>query len=223
MPDSRRIPPRQVLGSDSSQSWAVSIRARRRNVAGFTLVELLTVIAVLALLLGLVVSAVGPARAFSQRVNCLNNLRELGMATQVYVSAHDKYPRIWDGDKGWMDMLKPYLGNKPKLCQCPSDQDKAIVKGVVLSYGMNTSRFQDQAHCFWYTVKSFDVRHPSQVILLADCVTGKFYCGIDPPPFKHPVTNVAYRHLNGTFNAVYCDGHADSRTETTQSDWDAAQ
>ena len=36
-------------------------------------------------------------------------------------------------------------------------------------------------------------------------------------PRSDPVPNVAYRHLGGTFNAVYCDGHAESKTDTMQS------
>ena len=241
MPDPRQLLLRQMLRSDTSPSCTVSTRARRRHVAGFTLVELLTVVVVLALLLGLVLGAVGPARAFSQRLSCLNSLREIGMMTQAYVTDHDFYPAAYD-DKTtpghlirWMDRLKPYMNKKSKLYRCPNDQDAVPLSWdpeITLSYGMNVWNFHnDKATCFWYAtpkrgryggVNSYDVRHPGQVILFANCTSGNYYCG-SGATFRDPVPYVAYRHLNGTFNAVYCDGHAESRTDTTQADWDAAQ
>ena len=61
----------------------------------------------------------------------------------------------------------------------------------------------------------------SQVILFADCTPGKYYCG-GGSTFSTPVPNVDYRH-SGSFNVVYCDGHVETKTDTTQREWDAAQ
>ena len=64
---------------------------------GFTLVELLVVVAIIALLLGLLVPALSKARAHTQRVICLSNVKQLLTATQMYTSAYrDAFPFAQD-------------------------------------------------------------------------------------------------------------------------------
>jgi prepilin-type processing-associated H-X9-DG protein/prepilin-type N-terminal cleavage/methylation domain-containing protein len=213
------------------RSFAVSAPGRRLLGSGFTIVELLVVIGIVGLLASLLIPAALASREAARCVTCINNLREIGMAAQLYVSERDRYPSAWNqGGNGttnrWMDYLKPYLDKKLHVYQCPSDPKKIACKydrDIILSYGINISKFKDNAHDFWYPVKSYDVVHPTQVILFADCTPGKYYCGIDPPPFSEPVMYVDYRHAGSTFNAVYCDGHVETKKGTTQTDWDAAQ
>ena len=198
----------------------------RQAKSGLTLVELLVVITVISMLLALLLPAVQAARETARSISCANNLHQIGIATQGYVNTFNKYPQAWvNSTCRWMDQLKPYLENNLSAYRCPSDY-KAIPctwdQTIILSYGINVFKFKDEAHCFWYPVYIANVQSTSQVILFSDCTPGKYYSG-SGSTFSNPVPNVDYRHGGNSFNVVYCDGHVETKTDTTQREWDAMQ
>ena len=83
---------------------------------GFTLVELLVVIAIIGILVGLLLPAVQAAREAARRMQCSNNVRQLGLAVHNYESANRRIPSGWIANNahgepgwGWAAALLPFM------------------------------------------------------------------------------------------------------------------
>jgi prepilin-type N-terminal cleavage/methylation domain-containing protein len=91
---------------------------RSGNPAGFTLVELLVVITIIGILIALLLPAVQAAREAARRAQCVNNLKQIGLAIATYESSFRAFPMgvYWTdpngqygGRNGWVIAILPYL------------------------------------------------------------------------------------------------------------------
>ncbi|MHC5536722.1 DUF1559 family PulG-like putative transporter [Singulisphaera rosea] len=92
----------------------MKIRTQRSSLAGFTLVELLTVVLVIAIVTALLIPAVQSAREAARRANCQHNLRQIGLGLSQYVTSFGVYPEGSNGlNYSLISMILPFMEERP--------------------------------------------------------------------------------------------------------------
>ncbi len=150
----------------------------RTKRGGFTLIELLVVIAIISILASMLLPALGKAKEKGVTIFCMNNLRNIGLAMQMYGDdSNDRLPTTYADitapQKGfwsnspppWMFSLQDYIGKNTNVYRCPALN--AQFKQSGFSYFLGSAAFFDGSQA---GISMRRIGLPSYYVLSGDCI-----------------------------------------------------
>ena len=189
------------------------------GTGAFTLIELLVVIAIIAILVAMLLPALAQARERARQASCMNNLKQLGLASFMYMQDWDDWlPTGSYADFGtyYPKQLAPYYGTDDlnvmffKYLECPSKQ------GGGCSYGM--SIYVSGATDWGWPLRKYSEvseNKPGKVVFYVDSWYPYAPTGGSPTE----IVFIDYVHLrhSGKANVCFLDGHVEAIVPTEEN------
>jgi prepilin-type N-terminal cleavage/methylation domain-containing protein/prepilin-type processing-associated H-X9-DG protein len=190
---------------------------QKDGTCGFTLIELLVVIAIIAILAGMLLPVLGRAKEDSVRIKCASNVKQLGLAMQMYADenqsslpmAHGVVPWGATNPPPWSQPLAAYYNNTnilccPALCQCFEKSPYNFFMGARAAYVAAGDQLA--------SVAFKKIGLPAQYVLSGDCNYPFETTDADPDNYSQDTLfdplNLPPRAHNGWLNVLFGDGHA---------------
>ena len=167
---------------------------------GFTLVEMLVVIAIIGLLLGLMMPVLASARNMARKTDCQIRLKQIGLAMNSYVDASGNFPDVGQMPSlaptypTMVSVLGPYTEQNKQLFACPMDTEYFSKEGLSYEYRSLDLAGKTRVQSLIIQLPGNKKRsRPSTEVMLM----------YDFGPFHGAATQ------NGARNVVYLDGHVE--------------
>jgi len=177
----------------------------------FTLIELLIIIAIIAILISMFLPALKKAKDCSKNIVCVGNLKQIGLANQYYVNDYNSFLPNYHWTYSWRSVLNPYLPSDG-VWFCPIDPSPYDYCSFWTSYGGN---YYIISQVGGLQVKIQTVKNPS-LIHINSCADWQSYSSITQLDNASRHTDhlfpyrVAFRHNRKTV-LLYIDGHVRMR------------
>lgn len=181
---------------------------------GFSLIELLVTIAVIAILAGLLLPALAKSRAKARKIQCLNHLKQIGLATVMYASDHAEFlPQSQHTRLSWVGTVQPYLSGT-NLHRCPVEPLKTRLHSYALNDFLTPHPFGARELDFSKTTAIPSTSESMFMTELHEEFEGSDHfhfadsqdAGYAPGSFRR---QVAVERHQGSANYLFADGHVE--------------
>ncbi len=211
---------------------------RRDDRRAFTLIEMMTVLAIIGVLAGLLLPALARAKAKGRALVCASNLGQIGKALIMYEHENGAYPgagwpvRVTNqvavvSQDSWEMRVRPGLTGNTDVFSCPGYQPPTIAGATAPAYGYNANGSARTDDFRWdlglghggalpgsRTIRAGDVRAPADMVAIGDIQSppGVWFNTITPnlPQRIGGQDSIVPDRHDGGANMVFCDGHTEA-------------